>query len=215
MQDQSIKLSSVQSLSRVWLFVTPWTTACQASLSFTISQSLLRLMSVKSMMPSNHLILCRPFSSVEFSSVSQSCLTLCNLMDCCMPGFPVHHQLQDPTQTHVHCIGDAIQPSHPLSSPSPTFTLSQHQGLFQWVGFSHQVAKVLEFQLQHLSFQLISFRINWFDLCAVLETLKSLLQHHSSKASILQNLAFFMIQNSHSYRKTGKTIALTMQTTAN
>ena len=97
------------------------------------------------------------FSSVQFSSVAQSCLTLCDPMDGSTPGFPVHHQLPELTQTHVHCVGDAIQPSHPLLSPSPptTFNLSQPQGLFQWVGFSHQMAKVLEFQLQHQSFQWI------------------------------------------------------------
>ena len=93
---------------------------------------------------------------INFSSVSQSCPTLCNPMDCNMSGFPVHHQFPEPTQTHVHWVSDAIQPSHPLSSPSlPTFHLSQHQGLFQWVGSSHQVAKVLEFQLKHQSFQWI------------------------------------------------------------
>ena len=91
---------------------------------------------------------------VQFSSVTQSCLTLCNPMDCSMPGLPVHHQLPELTQTHVHQVGDAIQPPHPLSSPSPpTSNLSQHQGLFKWVGSLHQVAKVLEFQLQHQSFQ--------------------------------------------------------------
>ena len=93
-------------------------------------------------------------SSVQFSSLAQSCLTLCDPMDCSMPGFPVHHQLPEFTQTHVHRVGDAIQPSHhPLSSPSPTFNLFQHQGLFQGVSFSYQVVKVLEFQLQHQSFQ--------------------------------------------------------------
>ena len=93
---------------------------------------------------------------VQFSSVTQLCLTLCNPMDCSTPGFPVHHQLLEFTQTHVHWVGDAIQPSHPLSSPSPpAFHLSQPQGLFQWVSSSHQAAKVLEFQLQHQSFQLI------------------------------------------------------------
>ena len=76
-------------------------------------------------------------------------------MDCRMPGFSVHHQLPEFTQTHVHWVGDAIQPSHPLSSPSPAFSLSQHQGLFQWVSSSHHVAKALEFQLQHQSFQWI------------------------------------------------------------
>ena len=94
--------------------------------------------------------------SVQFSSVSQWCPTLYEPMDCSMPGLPVHHQLQDFTPTHVHWVSDAIQPSHPPSSPSPpAFNLSQHQGLFQWVSSSHQVAKILEFQLQHQSFQWI------------------------------------------------------------
>ena len=123
------------------------------------------------------------YLTVQFSSVAQSCPTLCNPMDCSMPGFPVHHQLLEPTQTHVHWIGDAIHPSHPLSSPSPsTFNLSQHQGLFQWVSSLHQVAKVLEFQLQLSPSNeysgLISFRMDWLDLLAVQRTLKSLLQHH-------------------------------------
>ena len=95
-------------------------------------------------------------TSVQFRSVTQSCLTLCDPMDCSTPGLPVQHQLPEFTQTHVHWVSDAIQPSHPLSSPfSPAFNLSQHQGLFQWVRSSHQVAKVLEFQLQHQSFQWI------------------------------------------------------------
>ena len=92
----------------------------------------------------------------QFSSVTQSYTTLSDHIDCSTPGLPVHHQLLELAQTHDHCIGDAIQPSHPLSSPSlPAFNLSQHQGLFQWVGSSHQVAKVLELQLQHQSFQRI------------------------------------------------------------
>ena len=96
----------------------------------------------------------KPFSSVQFSSVTQSCLTLCNPMNRSMPGLAVHHQLPESTQTHVHWVGDAIQSSHPLSSPSPpALNLSQHQDLFQWVSSLHQVAKVLEFQLQHQSFQ--------------------------------------------------------------
>ena len=95
-------------------------------------------------------------SSVQFCSVTQLSLTLCKPMDCSTPGFPVHHQLPEPSQTHVHPIGDVIQPSHPLSSPSPpTFNLSQHQGLFKLVSSWHQVAKVMEFQLQHQSFQWI------------------------------------------------------------
>ena len=92
----------------------------------------------------------------QFSSVAQLCPTLCSPMDCSTPGFTVHHQLPELAQTHVCWVGDAIQPCHPLSSPSaPAFNLSQHQGLFQWVSSSHQVAKVLEFQLQHWSFQWI------------------------------------------------------------
>ena len=97
---------------------------------------------------------CHPIDSVHFSPVAQSCLTLCDPMNPSTPGLPVHHQLPESTQTHVHRVGDAIQPSHPLLSPSPpALNLSQHQGFFQWVSSSHQVAKVLEFQLQHQSFQ--------------------------------------------------------------
>ena len=94
------------------------------------------------------------FSSVQFSSVTQSCLTLRNPMNCSTPGLPVHHQLPEFTHTHVHRVSDAIQPSHPLSSPSPPApNPSQHQRFFQWVNSSHEVTKVLEFQLQHHSFQ--------------------------------------------------------------
>ena len=154
---------------------------------------------------------------VHISSVTHLCPTLCDSMDCSTPGLLVHHQLLEITQTHVHQVSDAVQPSHPLSSPSfPTFNLSQYHGLFQWVSSSHQVAKVLEFQLQHQSFQecpgLIPFRMDWLDLLEVQGTLKSLLQHHSSKASILRHSAFFIVQLSHPYMTTGKTIALTGQT---
>ena len=91
---------------------------------------------------------------VQFSSVAHSCPTLCDPMNHSTSGLPVHHQLPESTQTHVHWVGDAIQPSHPLSSPSPpALNLSQHQGLFQWVNSLHEVAKVLEFQPQHQSFQ--------------------------------------------------------------
>ena len=151
----------------------------------------------------------------KFSSVAQLCLTLCDPMNCSTPGFPVYHQLLELACTHVHWVSDAIQPSHPLSSSSPAFNLSQHQGLFQWVSSSHQVAKVLEFQLQHQPFQWTfrtDFRIDWFELLAVQETLKSLLQHCSSKASILWCSAFFTVQLSHPYMTTGKTIALTRWT---
>ena len=102
----------------------------------------------------SHSITFAIFSSVQFSSVTQSCLTLCDPMNRSMPGLPVHHQLPEFTQTHVHRVGDAIQPSHPLSSPSPPApNPSQHQTLFQWVNSSHEVVKVLEFQFQHHSFQ--------------------------------------------------------------
>ena len=153
----------------------------------------------------------------QLSSVAQLCLTLCYPMDCSTPGFLVHHQLLELTQTHVHGGGDAIQPPHPQSSPSPpAFNLSQHQGLFQWVSSSNQVAKILELQLQHQSFQWI-FKtdflwIAWLDLLAVQGTLKSLLQHHSSKASIFQCSAFLIVQLSHPNMTTGKTIALTRWT---
>ena len=139
-------------------------------------------------------------------------------MDCSTPGFSVHHQLLEDAQTHVHWVGDAIQPSCPLSSPSSAFNLSQHQSLFQWVSSLHQVAKVLSLSFsfsispsnEYLG--LISFKTDWFDLLAVQRSLKSLLQHHSSKASILWCPAFFTVQLSHPYMTTGKTIALTRRT---
>ena len=104
----------------------------------------------------------------SFSSVAQSCLTLYDPMNCSTPGLPVHHQLLQFTQTHAHRVGDAIQPSHPLLSPSPPApNPSQHQGLFQWVSSSHEVAKVLEFQLQHQSCQWTKSRTqlsDWMEL---------------------------------------------------
>ena len=137
--------------------------------------------------------------SVQFSSVTQSCPTLWYPMNHNTPGLPVHHQLPEFIQTHVHWVGDAIQPSHPLSSPSPpAFNLSQRQGLFQWVSsspkywsFSFSISPSSEYS------GLISFRMDWLDLLAVQGTLKSPLQHHSSKASILQCSAFFIVQFSH------------------
>ena len=150
----------------------------------------------------------------QFSSIAESYPTLFDPMDCSTPGFPFHHQLPELAETHVHIVGDAIYPSHPLSSPSPpAFNLSQHQGLFQWVSSLHLVAKVLEFQLQHQFFNeysgLIFFWMDWLDLLEVQGTLKSLHQHHSSKASILRHSAFFTVQLSHPYMTTGKSIALT------
>ena len=125
-----------------------------------------------------------------------------------MPGLPVHHQLPEFTQTHVHWIGDAIQPPHPLSSPSPpTFNLSQHQEsvlCIRWPkdwNFSFIISPSNEYS------RLISFRMDWLDLLAVQGTLRSL-QHNSWKASVLQHSAFFIVQLSHPYMTTGKTIAL-------
>ena len=122
-------------------------------------------------------------------------------MDCSMPGFPVCHQFPKLAQTHVHWVGEAIQPSHPLLPPSPpAFNLSQHQGLFQWVSSSHQVAKVLKFSFNispsNEYFILISFRMDWLGVLQS-KRLLSLLQHHSSKASILWHSAFFTVQLSH------------------
>ena len=103
------------------------------------------------------------WGSVQFSSVVQSCPTVCDPMNHSTPGLPIHHQLLEFTQTHFHWVSDAIQPSHPLSSPSPpAFNLSQHQGLFKWVSSLHQVAKILEFQLQQQPFQRIPQ--DWFPL---------------------------------------------------
>ena len=144
----------------------------------------------------------------KFSSVARSCLTLCDPMNCSTPGLPVHHQLPVFTQTHVHWVGDAIQPSHPLSSllllPS-IFPI----GLFS----SESALQIRWLKYWSLSFSispsnehpgLISFRMDWLDLLTVQGTLKSLLQHHSSKTSILWCSAFFVIQLSHPYMTTGK-----------
>ena len=149
------------------------------------------------------------FTKVQFSSVAQSGPALCNLTDCSMPGLPVHYQLPELTQTHVHWVGDAIQPSHPLSSPSPpAFNLSQHQGLFQRVSSSHQVAKsirvsasasVLPMNTQDWS------PLGWTDWI-------SLQSKGLSRASILQHSAFFTVQLSYPYMTTGKTIALPRRT---
>ena len=139
-------------------------------------------------------------------------------MDCSTPGLPVHHQLLEFTQTHVHWVDDAIQPSHPLSSPSlPACNLFQHQDLFQWVSSSHQVAKVLELQLQHQSFQ----RNPRADLlqnglvgssCSLRDSQESSPTPQFKSISVLRHSAFFMVQLSHPYMTTGKTIALTRWT---
>ena len=151
----------VQSLSCVRLFVTPWTAACQASLSITNSQSLPKLISIKSLMPSNHLILCHPL--LPLPSIPPSIRVFSNKSTLCTR-WPKYWS-----------FSFSICPSN------------EHSGL-------------------------ISFRMNWLDLLAVQGTLKSLLQHHSSKASILRHSAFFIVQHSHPYMTTGKTIALTRRT---
>ena len=148
------------------------------------------------------------FSSVQFSSVAQLCLTLCDPMDCSTPGFPVRHQFLELAQTCVRWVGDAIQPSH-LYSPllllpsifSSIRVFSNESFLhIRWPkywSFSFSISPSNEY------LGLISFRMYWFDLLAVQGILKSLLQHHSSKASILQYSGFFMVQLSHPYMTTG------------
>ena len=154
------------------------------------------------------------YSIVQFSSVDQSCPTLCDPMNRSMPGLPVHHQLPEFTQTHVHRVGDAIQPSHPVLSllllppiPPSIRVFSNESTLhMRW-------PKYWSFSLSIIPSKeipgLISFKMDWLDLLAVQGTLKSLLQHHSSKASILRCSAFFTVQLSHPYMTTGKSIALT------
>ena len=145
-------------------------------------------------------------------SVTHSCLTLCNTMYCSSPGFPVLHHCSEFAQTHVHWVSVAIQPTHPLLYPSlPAISLSQHQDLFQWLGFSIRCPKYWNISPANKYSWLIYFRIDWFGLLAVQGTLKSL-QHHSSKASILQHSAFLTDQLSHRYTTTGKTIALIIKT---
>ena len=151
---------------------------------------------------------------VQFSSIAQSCPTLCNPMNCSMPGLPVYHQLLESTQIRVHWVGDAIQPSHPLSSPLLLPSIFHSIRVF-----SNESALCITWP-KYWSFSfninpsnehpgLISFRMDLLDLLAVRGTLKSLLQHHSSNASILQHSAFFIVELLHSYMTTGKTIALT------
>ena len=143
----------------------------------------------------------------QFSSVAQSCLTLCDPMDCSTPGLPVHHQLPEFIQTHLHQVNDTTQPPHPLSSPSPpTFSLSQHQGLFQRPSGGQRIGSSISPSNEYSG---LIFRMDWLDFLAVQGTLKSLLQHHSLKPSILQWSAFFIVQLSHPYMTNRKTIALT------
>ena len=138
LQSKTEKFYTVsKNKTRSWLWLRSWTPYCQIQTYIEKVEKTTK-----------------PFSSVQFSWVAQLCLTLCDPRKCSTPGLPVHHQLPEFTQTHVHRVGDAIQPSHPLSSPSPPApNPSQHQSLFQWVNSSHEVAKELEFQIQHQSFQ--------------------------------------------------------------
>ena len=151
----------------------------------------------------------------QFNSVAQLCLTLCDPMDRSMPGFLVHYQLQELTQTLVHRVGDAIQPSNPLSSPSPPALIFPSISIFsnelvlriKWPKYwSFSISPSNEYS------GLISFRTYWLDLLEVQGTLKNLLQHHSTKASVLQCSDFFIVQLSHPYMTTGKTIPLTRWT---
>ena len=155
-------------------------------------------------------------SSVQFSTVTQSCPTLCDPMDCSMPGLPVHHQLPELAQNHVHWVGDYIQPSQPLSSPSPPPSIFPRISVFsnesvlpirwpKYWSFSFSICPSSECS------GLISFRMDLLNILAVQGTLKSLLQHHSSKASVLCHSAFFVVQLSHPYMTTGKIVGLTRQ----
>ena len=150
----------------------------------------------------------------QFSSVAQSCLTLCDSMDCSTPGFPVLHQLPELTQTLAHHIGDAIQPSHPLSplllppSVFPSFRLFSNESVLRirrtkYWSFSFSIS------LSNKYSGLNSFRMDWLDLIAGPGALKILFQHHSSKASVLQHSAFLIVRLSNPYMTTGKTVALT------
>ena len=152
--------------------------------------------------------------SVQFSSVAQSCLTLCYPMNCSMPCFPIHHQIPEFTQTHIHRVSDAIQPSHPCRSllllppipPSIRVFSNESTLRMRWPkywSFSFSIIPSNEHP------GLISFRMDWLDLFAIQGTQKSLLRHHSSKASILRCSAFFTVQLSHPSMTTGKTVVLT------
>ena len=143
----SITDSMDMNLSKLWEIVEDRGTCCAAVHGLAKSETQQQLNNNRPKTQHNFVI-------VQFSSVAQSCLTLCNPMNRSMPGLPVHHQLPEFTQIHVHWVSDAIQPSCPLSSPShPALNLSQHQGLCKWISSLYQVAKILEFQLQHQSFQ--------------------------------------------------------------
>ena len=153
---------------------------------------------------------------VQFSSVAQSCPTLCDPMNRSTPGLPVHHQLPEFTQTHVHRVSDAIQPSHPLSSPSPPPPIPPSIRVFS----NESTLRMRWPKYWSFSFSMspskehpgLIFRMDWLALIEVQGTLRSLLQHHSSKASILRCSFFFIVQLSHPYMTTGENVALTRRT---
>ena len=156
-------------------------------------------------------VLCDSF---QFSSVTQSCPTLCDPMNRSMLGILVHHQLPESTQTHVHRVGDAIQPSHPLlllPSIFPSIRVFSNESAL-CIRWPKHWSVSFNISLSNEHPGLISFRMDWLDLLAVQGTLKSLLQHHSSKASILRRSAFLLVQLSYPYMTTRKTIALTRRT---
>ena len=139
-------------------------------------------------------------NATSVNSVAQSCQTLCDPMDCNTPDFPIHYQLLQLTQAHIHSVSNAIQPSHPLSFPLPPAFNTCHIRWPKYWSFSVSISPSNKYS------GLITFRIDWLDLLAVQGTLKSILQHHSSKVSILWHSGFFIVQLSHPYMTTGKTI---------
>ena len=174
-------------------------------------KSLLQHYSLKASVLQHSAFFMAPLSMISQLVQLLSPVQLCDPMDCSTPGFPVHHQHLELAQTHVHRFSDAIQPSYPLPSLSPTaLNLSQHQ--FFTSGDQSMGAAASSISPSNEYSGMISLRIDWFDLLSVQRTLKSLLQHHSSKASILWCSAFFIVQLSHPYMTTGKTIALTVWT---
>ena len=194
------KWKKVKSLSHVWLFATPWTVACT------------RILSPWDFLGKSTAVVCHYVQCI--SSVTQSCPTLCDPMNCSKPGLPVHHHLPEFTQTHGHRVRDAIQPSlphHPLLllppiPPSIRVFYNESTLRMRWPkywSFSFSIIPSKEIP------GLISFRMDWLDLLAVPGTPKSLLQYYSSNTLILQHSAFFTVQLSHPYMTTGKNIALT------
>ena len=220
----SIAISKIHWMSTIWSLVSLWNPACISANTLCmhcwspawriLTVTLITWEKGATIQYFEHSLV---FPFVQFSSFAQSSLTLCDPMNRTTPGLPVHHQLPEFTQTHVHWVGDVTQPSDPLSSSyPPAFNLSKHQVFSNESAFHIRWSKYWSFSFnispsnEHSG--LISFRMDWLDLLAVQGTVKSLLQHHSSKAAILQPSALFIVQLSHPYMTTGKTISLTRQT---